>query len=287
MRDLANRIDKEVKEKKVRWDIVEKDYALGHVLFGIAKQPELAKSLVFKGGTALKKCYFGDYRFSEDLDFSTIHAPKKQLLEDALNDSLQITKRYLSDIGLTLFEFQLERKIERNPHPYEQEAFDIKVKFPAHSRSLCRIKVEVTHDEPVILAPVHKPIIHGYDEPINLTIACYPIEEIIAEKLRALLQTNEKLTQGKMRARPRDYYDLWCLLKKYGDTIDKSRLKEVLQKKCAHRLVSYQTIDDFFTDLLVEQTSKAWEKSLKLQIFNLPLCEDVLKETKLLIYKIL
>ena len=27
-------------------------------------------SLVFKGGTALKKCYFDNYRFSEDLDFS-------------------------------------------------------------------------------------------------------------------------------------------------------------------------------------------------------------------------
>ncbi len=27
-------------------------------------------ALVFKGGTALKRCYFGDYRFSEDLDFT-------------------------------------------------------------------------------------------------------------------------------------------------------------------------------------------------------------------------
>ena len=30
--------------------------------------------LGFKGGTALKRCYFGDYRFSEDLDF-TLTAP--------------------------------------------------------------------------------------------------------------------------------------------------------------------------------------------------------------------
>jgi len=26
--------------------------------------------LIFKGATALKRCYFGDYRFSEDLDFT-------------------------------------------------------------------------------------------------------------------------------------------------------------------------------------------------------------------------
>lgn len=30
----------------------------------------LRETLVFKGGTALRKCDFGDYRFSEDLDFS-------------------------------------------------------------------------------------------------------------------------------------------------------------------------------------------------------------------------
>ncbi len=28
------------------------------------------RRLAFKGGTALKKCYFADYRFSEDLDFT-------------------------------------------------------------------------------------------------------------------------------------------------------------------------------------------------------------------------
>ena len=39
-------------------------------LAGISAVPELRETLVFKGGTALKKCYFGDYRFSEDLDFS-------------------------------------------------------------------------------------------------------------------------------------------------------------------------------------------------------------------------
>ncbi|CAN5145726.1 hypothetical protein BH20BAC1_BH20BAC1_03460 [soil metagenome] len=30
------------------------------------------KIFVFKGGTCLRKCYFPDYRFSEDLDFTLI-----------------------------------------------------------------------------------------------------------------------------------------------------------------------------------------------------------------------
>ena len=50
--------------------VVEKDYVLGWVLHGIARDPLLGESWVFKGGTCLKKCYFETYRFSEDLDFT-------------------------------------------------------------------------------------------------------------------------------------------------------------------------------------------------------------------------
>ena len=32
----------------------------------------LRERLAFKGGTAIKRCYFGKYRFSEDLDFTLI-----------------------------------------------------------------------------------------------------------------------------------------------------------------------------------------------------------------------
>lgn len=51
---------------------IEKDYALSWVLFAISKNKILNKALVFKGGTVLKKAYFEDYRFSEDLDFTLI-----------------------------------------------------------------------------------------------------------------------------------------------------------------------------------------------------------------------
>lgn len=36
------------------------------------KNEILYNSLAFKGGTVLKKVYFEDYRFSEDLDFTLI-----------------------------------------------------------------------------------------------------------------------------------------------------------------------------------------------------------------------
>ena len=52
-----------------RWDVLERDFLLSWILAGIIQVPPLRQTLDFKGGTALRKCYFGEYRFSEDLDF--------------------------------------------------------------------------------------------------------------------------------------------------------------------------------------------------------------------------
>jgi predicted nucleotidyltransferase component of viral defense system len=46
---------------------IEKDYALTWTLLAVADSP-LRDRLAFKGGTALKKVYVPEYRFSEDLD---------------------------------------------------------------------------------------------------------------------------------------------------------------------------------------------------------------------------
>ena len=58
---------------------IEKDYALTWTLLAVADSP-LRDRLAFKGGTALKKVYVPEYRFSEDLDFT--------LLAEMSNDEL-------------------------------------------------------------------------------------------------------------------------------------------------------------------------------------------------------
>jgi predicted nucleotidyltransferase component of viral defense system len=199
-----------------------------------------------------------------------------------LEDAIDISRGLLSNYGP--FEIQLNRYPERAAHPTGQEAFNIQVKFPWHRSALCTIKVEVTHDEPVILAPEYKPILHGYDEVLDCTVACYHIEEIIAEKLRALLQTHKKLiTRGWNRPRARDYYDLWCVLKNYSSSVNNDRLIEMLDKKCQHRDVSYETVDDFFTPELMKEAHQHWQATLGDLVSGLPDCDTILQETKSLI----
>jgi predicted nucleotidyltransferase component of viral defense system len=54
---------------RIREDVFERDYCLAWFLNTLAES-DLRTVLAFKGGTALKRCYFSDYRFSEDLDFT-------------------------------------------------------------------------------------------------------------------------------------------------------------------------------------------------------------------------
>ena len=69
---LSNRLANEG-GRRIREDVFERDYCLAWFL-AVLSQSELKTVLGFKGGTALKRCYFPDYRFSEDLDFTLLEA---------------------------------------------------------------------------------------------------------------------------------------------------------------------------------------------------------------------
>jgi hypothetical protein len=262
--------------------VVEKDYALSYLLAGIAASPELSETLIFKGGTALKKLYFGDYRFSEDLDFSAVNAPREQAMEAAIRAAVQEATQLLSTHGP--FQIETERYTERAPHPGGQDAFIARVKFPWHPSPLCRIKVEITHDEPVLLEAARRNLIHGYEEEMAVSLRSYPLAEIVAEKMRALLQTQQKLLQrGWNRPRARDYYDLWRILRDFGPSLESGELSELLKRKSAHRGVSYGSLDNFFTAELEAEARRNWEGNLRPFVPELPACDDVLAELKRLL----
>ena len=86
MKPLHGRLQEARKRLGIPWEILERDYLLSWILAGLTQVESLKNTLVFKGGTALKKCYFGDYRFSEDLDFSgTQDVPTGRAMEQAIH----------------------------------------------------------------------------------------------------------------------------------------------------------------------------------------------------------
>ena len=51
----------EIRNLVVEWglreDVIERDYVIGWVLWGIGQNPDLKDKWIFKGGTCLKKCF--------------------------------------------------------------------------------------------------------------------------------------------------------------------------------------------------------------------------------------
>ena len=279
LKPLRNRIREEARRQAVPQQVIEKDYVLSYILAGISLQPSINAALVFKGGTALKKLFFGDYRFSEDLDFSAMNSPTGNELEEAIQESSNSALRLLSEHGP--FNLTVERYLEREPHPHGQEAFIIRVQFPWHPNPLCRIKIEITHDEPVILPSKKKELIHGYDEDLDFQITCYQLDEIVAEKLRTLLQTQKKLIErGWNRPRARDYYDLWRILNQYQVGLNADQIMYLLDQKCKHRDVTFKSLEDFFTKELVDEAHRHWDSNLASFIAELPQCDLVLAELR-------
>ncbi len=66
---LSNRLYKEHGGRRIPEAVLERDFFLAWLLIGLS-QSKFKDMLIFKGGTALKRRHFGDYRFSEDLDFT-------------------------------------------------------------------------------------------------------------------------------------------------------------------------------------------------------------------------
>jgi predicted nucleotidyltransferase component of viral defense system len=60
-----------VGRRRIQEAVVARDYCLGWFLAMLGRHP-LREKLAFKGGTALRRCWYREYRFSEDLDFTAL-----------------------------------------------------------------------------------------------------------------------------------------------------------------------------------------------------------------------
>ena len=280
MRPLRIRLQQAWRRLDLQSYVIERDYLLSWVLAGISAVPELRETLVFKGGTALKKCYFGDYRFSEDLDFSGLEGvPTGDDLAEAIVQACDEACAFLVEYAQV--ELHCERHVENNPHPGGQEAFLIRAQLPWHRQPYIPIKVEITADEQIAWPVEWRRVIHEYGEPLEAELQVYSPTEVVAEKLRATRQQLARLeNRGWMRNRARDYYDLWRVLGHYWDRLDLVDFQARLHDKCRLRSVDFEGPEDFFDPRIVEDVERGWEDSLGPLITDLPSFATVLDELR-------
>lgn len=88
---LSNRLARQG-GRRIPEAVLERDYCLAWFLVGLSRSP-LRERLAFKGGTAIKRCYFGDYRLSEDLDFTMTEEVPFEMIRAELEPVFEEVRR--------------------------------------------------------------------------------------------------------------------------------------------------------------------------------------------------
>ncbi|MBC8185770.1 nucleotidyl transferase AbiEii/AbiGii toxin family protein [candidate division KSB1 bacterium] len=252
-------IQKKARAAGVRDQQIEKDYILSWILQGIAFNGELSKIIVFKGGTALKKVYFENYRYSEDLDFTLINNDiSNQQILDYFNEIFDYVKEE-ANIPLEIID----------DNEYEDGGLNFFVSYIGPLGGMGtnkRVKADISRSEKLQFEPTRNNVFLTYSDQEKHELLCYSLEEILIEKMRSVLQ----------RMQARDFYDIWCLTEIYNIEID-FYVNDFISK-CENKKLNPS---DFFTKLeqRLPQYKARWQKSLKEQIHNLPEFEKVERET--------
>jgi predicted nucleotidyltransferase component of viral defense system len=247
--------------------VVEKDYALGWLLAGMFANERIAGTWIFKGGTCLKKCFFETYRFSEDLDFT---------LQDESHLDAAFLKEVFAEIGEWVYEqsglelpaYRQDFDIYANPRGHKNCQGKISYRGPISPTTgrWPRIKLDLTADERLVLAPVHIPIFHPYSDAPDggIIVQSYAYEEAFGEKIRALAE----------RARPRDLYDVINLYRNTEARPSASLLLDVLGQKCAFKDIAIPKAADLVRHR--NELEAGWQNMLRHQLPTLPPVESFL-----------
>ncbi|MBI4334556.1 MAG: nucleotidyl transferase AbiEii/AbiGii toxin family protein [Chloroflexi bacterium] len=241
--------------QEIALGILEKDYVITEALRALSKVPSLNELLVFKGGTALRKAYFADWRYSEDLDFSS----KRDMKEDELRKGLD--KWYLQVEQAS--QVRLTTKMLHKPDGYTR----VRTQFIGPLAYPGMIFMDLSFDEPVCLEPEQRRILTEPFSPGGEKVLAYPLEELLAEKMRSLLQ----------RGKSRDYYDVWRLLREKFADLDPKLLGEVLVKKLVHKKLTFTSLRDFIPKDTYT-LKRYWASDLGQQIHALPAFDVVINE---------
>ena len=260
---LSNRLAREG-GRRIPEAVLERDYCLAWFLVGLSRST-LRERLVFKGGTALKRCYFGDYRFSEDLDFTLAG----ELSIATILSGLETIYAEVRQASGVIFRFSREdRKKHLNSH-----TFYLAYEGPLPSTSIKEVKVDITINERLVCPVQEQTIVRGYNEyfdlPENVSIRAYALDEIAVEKIVALTD--------RARNEPRDLYDIWYLTSE--GHVDLSLLSSDIDSKPEFR---NRTRDGFGEELTRKEKryKKLWSTRLGLQMANLPPFDEVYRQVR-------
>lgn len=255
---IANRLTS-ADGRRIPESIIERDYCLAWFLIGLARHP-LRKVLAFKGGTALRRCWFADYRFSEDLDFTLIQAIAFDDIRAGLDDIFADVE---AACGMRIAFDREDRHDHQNSH-----TFYLRYQGPLPAAN--DVKVDITINEALQFPLQDRPVLRSYEEyedlPSEPTIRVYSLQEIAVEKLVAL--------SDRARNEPRDLYDLHFLISEAN--IRLAELRTEVEAKLGFRGRTSEGLDAAVANKEA-RLRRLWSVRLAHQMNNLPPFDTVFR----------
>ena len=260
---LSNRLAREG-GRRLPEAVLERDYCLAWFLVGLSNSP-LRERLAFKGGTAIKRCYFGDYRFSEDLDFTQITDVPLEAIRTELDAVFEDVYR---SSGIVMRYAREDCQTHANSH-----TFYLTYEGPLPARSAKEVKVDITIRERLVLPLVERAVVRGYEEyedlPDDTLVKVYPLDEIVVEKVVAL--------GDRARNEPRDLYDVWYLTSE--GHVDVGNLTAEVEAKLQFRGRTLSTLGEEFRNK-EPRLSRLWGTRLVAQMVLLPEFDGVFRSVQ-------
>jgi len=214
--------------------VIDHDYVLGCYLCFLGTNPLVQKKWLFKGGTALRKCYFEEYRFSEDLDFTVLDIIS---IESLYNFLRSVNAAMQDAIGVRTDE--REMVIDVIEDGYGKESFEARIYYYGpwnYGGSPRSVRIHVNRDESLVFPTKVLPVFHQYSDREELpavAIQVYSLEEMMAEKLGAF-------AGQRKHSIPHDIFDLYHLSR---NVVSVENVLEGFPLKCKAKGLSVDAID--------------------------------------------
>jgi predicted nucleotidyltransferase component of viral defense system len=169
---------------------VQRDYIFGWILSGIYSVSDLGKYLILKGGNCFRKAYFDSTRYSPDLDFASTQSLSHDFITSELNRICEFIQQK-TGVQFVIERTRVEDKKRADPETSSVEARLYFKDFYGETNSIViSIRLDITQFGKIHLPIQTRNLIHPYSDSAmcSVSIKCLKLEEMLASKLKCLLQ---------------------------------------------------------------------------------------------------
>lgn len=184
----------EIKQKAESFEIntsdVQRDYVFGWILTGLYKHSNLKDKLVLKGGNCFRKAYFENTRFSNDLDFSC----NTNISVEYMSTEFGAICNFISEQTGIIFKKEQTLIKPKKLADSDKTIYDVRLYFEnfygASGKMDLKVDLDVSTFDRIYLPVQDRSLIHPYSDAAkcDATIKCIKLEELLASKLKCLLQ---------------------------------------------------------------------------------------------------